>query len=661
MKREGPRLIILGGGIASLTTAFYASDERHAHLFPGGIHVYEKSGQLGGKGASVRGSSPHIIHRIEEHGLHVWFGSYDNAFALLAACHDYLESRASVALRWSTALRSVEDGFRPCSRVAVMDHDGSAWAPWTAEFPTDAHRPWHPRQDDDSVFSPSSIAMRALRLAEAFLYSALGASGVQGRPHATWLDPAILPIPFPLPGLAPVTDGLARVLMTPSAGSWELLSRALQALSRGARELRQRLDDPIRRHTGSRRIWYLVELLLAAVRGLIDHGVLHTNRLELIDGFDLREWLVLNGASEESVSCSLLKSLAYDLAFAYEAGDPERPRCSAAVGVFGLFRLLFTYRGAVMWKMNAGMGEIVFAPIYEALIKRGVQFYFGHDLTEIELRGNSVQQLAFQVQPRDRDWRGNGALPRLSIENGVLAGELPYWDKPAASSSAVERVSLDVAPQDRVVYGLPVGTLRQLLPANAPQRWHDCAAHLKTVGTVSLQLWLRAPVDRYAPWATPDITVGAYTEPFDTWADMRVLAGERAVHDGAPIGSVAYFANVIPEAVSSELCAVSRFVDRGLVGLWPRFEPGMILDQYSQSNLDDSARYTLSVPGTLEYRLSPRDDSIKNMRPVGDWTRNSINAGCIEAAVISGMLAANALLGGPLRIVGERGFEETGQ
>jgi hypothetical protein len=33
----------------------------------------------------------------------------------------------------------------------------------------------------------------------------------------------------------------------------------------------------------------------------------------------------------------------------------------------------------------------------------------------------------------------------------------------------------------------------------------------------------------------------------------------------------------------------------------------------------------------------------------GDWTRTGLNIGCVEAAVISGLLASHALSGYPLR------------
>ena len=47
------------------------------------ITVYQRGWRLGGKGASSRGRHG----RIEEHGLHVWLGWYENAFRLLRECY----------------------------------------------------------------------------------------------------------------------------------------------------------------------------------------------------------------------------------------------------------------------------------------------------------------------------------------------------------------------------------------------------------------------------------------------------------------------------------------------------------------------------------------------------------------------------------------------
>ena len=45
----------------------------------------------------------------------------------------------------------------------------------------------------------------------------------------------------------------------------------------------------------------------------------------------------------------------------------RRPRFAAGTGLLLSAKLFFDYRGAIFWKMTAGMGEVVFAPLYEAL------------------------------------------------------------------------------------------------------------------------------------------------------------------------------------------------------------------------------------------------------------------------------------------------------
>src|SRR5258706_10195304 len=75
---DGPtKVAIIGGGCAGLTTAFELTrpelDGRYA------VTVYQMGWRLGGKGASGRGP----CGRIEEHGLHLWMGYYENAFRLM--------------------------------------------------------------------------------------------------------------------------------------------------------------------------------------------------------------------------------------------------------------------------------------------------------------------------------------------------------------------------------------------------------------------------------------------------------------------------------------------------------------------------------------------------------------------------------------------------
>jgi predicted NAD/FAD-dependent oxidoreductase len=97
-----------------------------------------------------------------------------------------------------------------------------------------------------------------------------------------------------------------------------------------------------------------------------------------------------------------------------------------------------------------------------------------------------------------------------------------------------------------------------------------------------------------------------------------------------------------------------------MASLWPTDVPatallatadgsagGTIDDQHVQANYEGSDRYTVALPGSLEFRISPLDRFIANMTIAGDWTECGFNEGCIEAAVMSGMLAAHAISGKP--------------
>ena len=83
MSAKTKRVIVLGGGPAALAAVYHLTIRE-----PGDydITVYETSWRLGGKTASGRGDSG----RIEEHGLHILFGCYHNAFDLMHDCYDRL-------------------------------------------------------------------------------------------------------------------------------------------------------------------------------------------------------------------------------------------------------------------------------------------------------------------------------------------------------------------------------------------------------------------------------------------------------------------------------------------------------------------------------------------------------------------------------------------
>jgi uncharacterized protein with NAD-binding domain and iron-sulfur cluster len=385
----------------------------------------------------------------------------------------------------------------------------------------------------------------------------------------------------------------------------------------------------------------------------------------------------------------------YDLAFAYEDGDPERPGMAAGQGLRGGTRMFFDYRGALFWKMQAGMGDVVFAPLYEVLKRRGVRFEFFHKLTNVGLSPDEaephVATLAFDVQAICRDgeysplvdvrglpcWPAEPLFDQLDHGAALRAQGAEFesaWDDTRAATRTLE-VGTDF---DFVVLGVSLGTIplvcREILASD--RRWRDMVEHVKTVPTQCFQVWLDATLGELG-WTEDPPNLSAFVEPFDTWADMSHLAA--AENWPRPPASIGYFCNVLPcTPLTAEDLAdpdyparhhasvranAIRFLDRDIVELWPKaaregvFRWGLVNhgdsdrgelghpfdSQFWTANVNPSDRYVLSLPGTIRYRISPLDETYDNLTIAGDWTDCGFNFGCVEAAVMSGRLASHAL------------------
>src|SRR6185436_10988092 len=107
--RDRPsKVAVIGGGCAALAAAFELTRPELEGRFS--VTVYQMGWRLGGKGASGRG----VHGRIEEHGLHLWMGYYENAFRLIRDC--YAELGEKPHRRGESSLRfdwRFEDAFRP--------------------------------------------------------------------------------------------------------------------------------------------------------------------------------------------------------------------------------------------------------------------------------------------------------------------------------------------------------------------------------------------------------------------------------------------------------------------------------------------------------------------------------------------------------------------
>jgi uncharacterized protein with NAD-binding domain and iron-sulfur cluster len=705
---EKPRIVILGGGVGAVTAAVQLSQPGWQDHFKS-ITVYQQGWRLGGKGACGRGRDG----RIEEHGLHIWFGCYDNAFDVLGRCHEELDKReqANSQPRWPLAFKTMKDSFRAHTDIALSDHDGCCWKLWEADFfDNDTSVPWQPPGD---VAEPTVVSYlrRSMYLSANLMWSLVrsepglefvGSGATQPGPGGfaavgsgaapEFAGPAHLPVV--LRTAADALDALPEHA-TDNPAIRDAIGFALRAIDTVYDALAFQLRQLSRLSDAVRRAGYVVDLMLAIARGMIEDDLVAVNSFAPIDHLDFRDWLLAHGATRESVDCVLVRTLLYDLPFAYEGGDSLRPACGAGTSLRGLMRTFFGYHGAVMWKMNAGMGDVVFAPLYELLVKRGVEIRFFHRVEELSVADGQVEQIRIDVQAQIPSttppsaylidqalWPADPRTTHPELDPAIAPEAYESWylgrDAAMVSTTTLQRAAAGDDGFELVVFGLPISCVANVAPdlVNQSAAWKAAVDHLVTVPTQALQLWLDRPASKLGE-ASDGVVLGGYVEPFDTWGDMSQLVSQEQVSGSA---TVAYFCNVLDDAEPPARGSASakpwldeqaalvrarsiRFLRRDIANLWPQavdpitgeFDwrvlvapagtngPARLDAQYWRANVEPSERYVLSVPGSSAHRIAPGKTGFANLYAAGDWTSCLLDSGCVEAATISGILAANAI------------------
>lgn len=669
MSRPGGRVAILGGGMAGLSAAWRLSEPGWRDRFDS-ITVYQRGWRLGGKAASSRGPNG----RIEEHGLHVWLGSYDNAFAVLRECYSELDRKRTDP---SAPVQTWDQALIPSDNLGMAERWGDDWLVWLGGFARNDELPGEPDTTGREV-TVVGFVRRALQLVLDFADSLR-------EPGLTLTTSAQPP--------SPVADALRRgvgaaliTLADARAGAGigpHLLDDVLDAIRRA-------LDHG--RRPEHRRIWQLLSLVTATARGLIvDCLLTDPGGFRAINDEDFREWVLRHGAHPDVIDFPLVRGM-YDMVFGYRGGDRDRPAFGAGLAVFLTGVMLFQYKGAVFWKMTAGMGDVVIAPLYQALKRRGVEFEFFHRLDALHLddRRQAVDAISLGRQVGLADGVDTyeplarvGGLPvfpnrplteQIRDRPGLDTLETHFGDR-----TVVERRILRRGTDfDHVVLAVSLGMVdivaRELVEDRV--EWREMTEHLGTVATQAFQLWLQ-PDEQSLGWHRPAVTTSGFIPPFDTWASMpQTLWAEDWPDDEKP-GAVGYFCgpfdaawpttedheDYVRRCAQRVTASAVDHLDRN-VGL---FLPGAmgengfawqllcgvnghrgadaLASQHISVNIDPSDRYVQSLPGTDRYRLRPDESGYDNLVLAGDWTDCGMNAGCIEAAVMSGLQAANALLG----------------
>jgi len=719
-------IVILGGGVGGCAAAYWltATPELRAKYR---VTLYQTGWRLGGKGASSRGDSPQ--HRSEEHGPHVWFGFYENAFKTLRGAmeeHDQLGYTVG-------PFKTIKDLFREAREGVFYHHDETAktWEPWKMELPRYEGEPGDGTPCPDirdnlwriadhltlnlskvGVFGP--IATRFSKVMEKFL----------GR-RVEWRKAMTCPAGIDPGDPSGWASYLSRriIHLAGDERHWygeQVIGRFLKLLlDYVGWKLRRMKKKPM--SSQAKRELCLADLYRTCLRGALVDLLIRDEMFRQLDRHEFLAWLKSHGAGFTTVKESPYLRGYYDTPFAFSNGmahDTNNANFAAGAALRGFFRIFFGYKGAYVHRMNLGMGECVFIPLYRVLKARGVRFEFFHRVEALEpnAAGNRVARIRMNRQVRVCEGmeydpiqeahvpQADGSQitwpvwPEHPIKRFLDATTLPPADDPGLESHWSTHTSGTVEIYDRqdpsangherfdhLVLAIPPAAHPHLAKGLLAKdtRFREMVKTSETIRTIACQFWF-SDKDKLG-WETHDYfcelaMAGSGPDPFNIIIEatniLKTEATPGASHLLYLCGPASNDLNEPPPGTDPTYPAREKARAKETALKWlmeeARLWPGVCLPdtttldpmalyhpnddatieerfdwQYFRMNIDPGERYVLSTNTAAPNRLWPWESGFNNLVFSGDWCRNSIDIGCVESAVTSGMLAAHHLTGFP--------------
>jgi uncharacterized protein with NAD-binding domain and iron-sulfur cluster len=205
--------------------------------------------------------------------------------------------------------------------------------------------------------------------------------------------------------------------------------------------------------------------------------------------------------------------------------------------------------------------------------------------------------------------------------------------------------------------------------------WANMVNCVKTVRTTDIQTWMNQDLAQLG-W-TRGRTIGLTgVEPVDMIADATEIVDFENWPADAP-RNLTFFGGPMPNdpkqptppdpAYPPTQHQIAQQIGEDYLNkyagiFWPKsmtgtgFNWSLVTDKYYHANIDPSERYVLSVVNSTQYRLEAGNSGFDHLFLAGDWIKNGLNSGCMEATIMSGMQVSRAISGFPARIIGENDF-----
>jgi uncharacterized protein with NAD-binding domain and iron-sulfur cluster len=698
------KIVVIGGGLSAMTAVYNLSllpdfEEKYD------ITIYQLGWRIGGKGAS--GVNKNKGYRIEEHGLHLWMGFYENAFILMKGVYKELNRKST------QPLATFDDAFKGQPFMIFAENVFDQWVDWQLNFPNiegvpgdgkvptvedllqsafddilNAFKAWRDGKDKQHKVNNLAPNQHHSIVPEGLLHFFKSVEKTIGEAAEHVIEQLIVTLGKMMVELAVWTekhfDFHITLLHNLRKWIWDLIGEEVEG------------------NNDARRLWLGIDLLVSIVSGVLQDNVLQIRDGKLVLDFDLIndidyiDWLIKHGADKQiTIPSPLIKSM-YDGPFAFLKGNVKEPNVEAGTILRIFLRLAFTCKEHFVWRMQAGMGDAIFGPIYECLNRNSnVTFKFFHKAKQLTLADDKLSIDSIEIEKQvntlgDYDpqlivnglkcWPSEPIYERLDPTDAeALKAENINLESSWTNWQAKEIISLKQGEDfDEIILGASVESVKELCTEiiKNNQAWQAMAEHVKTVQTQALQWWMnKSPQELNV---IPQKLLSTYCEPLDTFSEMNRLLEREDWPETHKPKYIAYVCGVldepenIPPYTDIHFPAKEKervfenmkgFFAQDVQHLLPEtfkndvFDWNMLIDlnngtgkerlreQYYRANIDPSERYVLSVKGSSAHRLTTAGHAVTNLFLTGDWIQNGLNAGFVEGAVVSGLLTARAVSG----------------
>ncbi|SOH95034.1 Flavin containing amine oxidoreductase [Monaibacterium marinum] len=648
---EKEKIAILGGGFGALTAAWHltATPKLRARYE---VEIWQMGWRLGGKCATGRDDR----NRILEHGLHFWFGCYDNAWAMLRDVYEEWDRPENCPFK--TGL----DAFEPQNYTPLWTQtQDDDWGFWDITWPTNVDE----RGSGDVNLSIRGMLSQLASLLKELLHFAFDDDDDEDHKAVGHQDSDL--------------KSAQKKIITPEGSDTEALEHLRHVREAFAPKRQEGL--PI-----GGLFKDLLHLGATFAAGITWDVLICGKSLDDLNAIEFRHWLKKHGGDPEIIDNTAVVRAIYDCCFWYLEGDHKRPSVGTGTALRVILRILTTYKGSVMYTVKAGMAEAVVAPLYDVLQARGVKFNFFHKTTGLHLDAaeNSIAKITIAQQAKTK-----GPYQATKVIDGVPTWPAhPYWDQ-LENGEALRDAGVDFENHwsppyptkeltlkrgrdfDHVILGIAMGGYKpvnnsepsiaqELIDQAGP--FADMVHNIGLVPTLAAQVWLPETTHELG-WDDRPATVSG-PERFDIWSDMSQLL---PVEGGT--GSIHYFCGAYASTAFKEP-AHSNAQEKALADVTAQFEawvadygtvawcaraPAPLLPEqtYIRANIDPAECCVGAAAGEVQFRLPADGSGFDNLTLAGCHIRTGLNTTCVESAVMSGMQASRAISGQPRKVVGE--------